>query len=316
MKYYYRLIFILLLSNNIYAQDPFFVHNHSNAIYLNPALTGCFISPVISENVRYQWPDANATFKTYSTSYHQFVNALHGGIGVYHMHDNAGEGTLITDRINASYAVHFEIADKLVLRVGATGGYVRRKVDWDKLTFGDLIDPRYGYVYPATESAPPSTKTFFDCGIGTVAYMKNVYAGVAIDHLNQPDESFISNSSGGELPSKLVVNIGAFIPIGDSSKMISINPDIIYQKQRDYDITITSVTIRLKYILLGCGFRGDDNTMLMCGFENKFLRISYSYDWISIGSRNYDSHELSLSVRLFKLVPKKRKWTAINMEAF
>jgi type IX secretion system PorP/SprF family membrane protein len=232
------------------------------------------------------------------------------------MHDNANEGTLKTDRINVSYAAHFEIADKLVLRVGATGGYVNRKVDWDKLTFGDLIDPRYGYVYPAMQSKPPSTKAFFDCGIGIVGYMKNVYAGVAIDHLNQPDVSFISEGAREGLSSKLMVNVGGYIPLGDSSKMISINPDIIYQKQNDYDLTITSVTIRLKYILLGGGFRGDNNTMLLIGFENKFLRICYSYDRSFSSNVDFDSGEIFLAVKLFKVVPKKRKWTPINMEAF
>lgn len=317
MKASFYLTLIIFIAENSYAQDPLFVQSHSNAIYLNPALTGCFINPVISAGYRNQWPETSSGgFRTSSVSYHQFVNALHGGAGFYYMYDNAGSGTMQTYRINASYAAHFEIADVLVVRVGVTGGYVNRKVDWDQLTFGDLIDPRYGFVYPTQQTKPPSTKSFFDCGIGTVAYIKNVYAGVAVDHLNQPDESFLSEGDGSELPAKLVLNVGGYIPIGDSSNFISINPDLLYEQQRDFTVTIPTVTFRLKYVLLGVGFRNDNTTMLMLGFENNFLRIGYSYDRSFSDNFNYDSNEIFVSVKLIKIAPKKRKWKAINMEAF
>jgi len=318
LKTHLFLIVSLLFFQNIHAQDPKFAQSHSNAIYLNPALTGCFISPVISESYRSQWPNLSGTFKTYSTSYHQFVHALHGGVGFYYMYDNAAEGTLQTNRINVSYAAHFEVTEKLVLRIGVTGGYVSRKADWDKLTFGDMIDPRYGYIYPTVESRPPSTKSFFDCGIGTVAYMKNFYFGAAIDHLNEPDESFITNAEGGNLPSKFLLNAGGYIPIGDEASKFSINPDIIYLSQRDFDQTTLSVTFRIKYLLLGSGISDYRDGIFLVGFENKFLRLSYSYDWTSFAYSDLSaySHEVFLSVKLFKVLPKKRTWTPINMEAF
>ena len=299
----------------VHAQDPLFVQTHSNAIYLNPALTGCFINPVISVSYRNQWPDASGGFKTFSTSYHQFVNVLHGGAGFYYMHDDAADGMLITDRFNGSYAAHFEVWDNLVVRLGVTGGYVKRQIDWGQLTFGDPLDPRNGNNYSSTGSSPASSKEFFDCGIGTVVYTKNVYVGIAIDHLNKPNQSFFSDTKS-ELDSKLVLNVGGFIPIGDSSKLISINPDLLFQRQRDYNITIPSVTVRIKYLLLGAGIRAENNTMLLVGFENKFLRVSYSYDRSFSSNLNFDSHEIFLSVKLFKVSPKKRNWKAINMEAF
>jgi type IX secretion system PorP/SprF family membrane protein len=307
-----------LLSSYIHAQDPQFVQSHSNAIYLNPALTGCFISPVISESYRSQWPNPTSTYKTYSTSYHQFVNALHGGLGFYYMYDNVGERTMETNRINISYAVHFEVTEKLVLRIGATGGYVTRKVDWDKLTFGDLIDPRYGNIYPTVDSRPPSTISFFDCGIGTVAYMKNFYIGASIDHLSQPDESFITDAEGSELPSKFLLNAGGYIPLGNEEGKFSLNPDIMYLSQRDFDKTTLSVTFRIKYLLLGSGISDYQDGIFLIGFENKFLRLSYSYDWTSVAYADLAaySHELFLSVKLFHVHPKKKSWTPINMEAF
>ncbi len=85
--------FLLILSfvffENCFAQDPQFVQSHSNAIYLNPALTGCFISPVLSEGLRLQWPNLTGSYNTYCASYHQLVRILHGGLGCYYMYDNA-----------------------------------------------------------------------------------------------------------------------------------------------------------------------------------------------------------------------------------
>jgi type IX secretion system PorP/SprF family membrane protein len=245
------------------------------------------------------------------------VNALHGGVGFYYLYDNVEESTMQTNRINVSYAAHFEIKEKLVLRIGFTGGYVNRKVDWDRLSFGDLIDPRYGFIYPVAETRPPSTKSFFDCGIGTAVYMKNFYIGFAIDHLNQPEESFISSVPAGNLESKLVLNAGSNIPIGDSEKQYSVNPDIIYIRQGDYDYAIPSITFRLKYFLIGSGFNSDKGFIMMAGFENKFLRIGYSRDWTysELGDTTFESWELTASVKLYKVAPKKRKWIPINIEA-
>jgi hypothetical protein len=148
--------------------------------------------------------------------------------------------------------------------------------------------------------------------------MKNFYFGAAIDHLTQPDESFISGAEGGNLPSKYMLNAGGYIPIGDEASKFSINPDIIYLSQRDFDQTILSVTFRIKYLLLGSGISDYRDGIFVIGFENKFLRISYSYDWTSFAYSDLSaySHEIFLSVRLFKVLPKKRTWTPINMEAF
>jgi type IX secretion system PorP/SprF family membrane protein len=314
------LIFFLAVLNfqNCFAQDPQFVQTHSNALYLNPALTGCFISPVISQSYRIQWPKLNGTYNTYSAAYHQFVRLLHGGLGCYYLYDDAGEGTMKTNRYNISYAAHFEIKNKLVLRAGFTGGYVNRKIDWDKLTFGDMIDPRYGFIYPTTETSPPSSLTFFDCGIGTVAYMKNFYLGCAIDHINEPEQTFIRSSSESKLSKKILVNAGLHFPLGDSTKQISINPDLVYLSQRDFNQTIASVTARLKYFLIGTGLRVNTGLMFSLGFENKFLRLSYCFDATrsALANATAGSHEFFLGFKIYGIHPNKGKWTPINMEAF
>ncbi len=204
-----------------------------------------------------------------------------------------------------------------MLRLGLTGGYVSRTFDWDKLTFGDLIDPRYGFVYPTTEERPPSSKKFFDCGIGVAAYMKNFYLNGAIDHLNEPDESFIKKSKGSNLPKKFLFNAGLHIPIGDSAKLISINPDVVYLKQRDFNMTITTVTVRLKYALIGVGAKTNSGFIFSVGAEGEYFRFCYSYDTEHslLANATGVSHEFSFAIKIANIFPKKGSWTAINLEA-
>ncbi|MEZ4889562.1 MAG: hypothetical protein R2779_03050 [Crocinitomicaceae bacterium] len=53
-------------------------------------------------------------------------------------------------------------------------------MDWDKLTFGDMIDPRKGFIY---QTGDRSTwwfgQGFFDASAGIVGYSDIFYFGVA-----------------------------------------------------------------------------------------------------------------------------------------
>src|SRR5258705_11450238 len=128
------------------AQDPEFTQFYANPLYLNPAFAGSTRCPRISLNYRNQWPALSGTFVTYSASYDQFVEALGGGIGLLVLNDKAGEGTLTTSNISAVYAYQLNVTREFSVRFGMQGTYVQKKVDWDKLTFGDMIDPRYGFI--------------------------------------------------------------------------------------------------------------------------------------------------------------------------
>ena len=65
---------------------------------------------------------------------------------------------------------------------GAQATWNQKFVDWDKLTFGDQIDPRRGFVYKTGDvqrgrilSNNWGTKGFFDVTAGFVGFSKNFY---------------------------------------------------------------------------------------------------------------------------------------------
>ena len=84
--------------------------------------------------------------------------------------DKAGEGTLATTNISGMYAYQLNVNRKFSMRFGLQATYVQKRLDWDKLTFGDMIDPRYGYVYATQETRPNESKSFADFSAGVLAY--------------------------------------------------------------------------------------------------------------------------------------------------
>ena len=68
----------------------------------------------------------------------------------------------------------------------------KKFLDWDKLTFGDMIDPRRGFIYQ-TGDVPRGNgrRGFFDVSMGAVGFSKHFFFGGAVHHINRPDESMI-----------------------------------------------------------------------------------------------------------------------------
>ena len=63
------------------------------------------------------------------------------------MHDQQGQGTIFTSMIGAIYSYHATLSRKWSLLFGARAAMFNKYLDWDKLTFGDMIDPRAGFIY-------------------------------------------------------------------------------------------------------------------------------------------------------------------------
>ncbi len=296
-----RILYTLLLSislNFSFAQDPLFSQYHSNALYLNPAFAGAFINPTITTSYRDQWPALSEGYKTGLIEYNQYVDKLHGGIGGYAMYDIAG-GTIITALAKVIYSYHLEIDNKVAIQPAFAIGYTIQSIEWSKLTFGSQIDPRYGFIYNTKEVQTTTNKGFFDCTAGLLLYSKYLYGGFAIDHLTQPNESFYSTVPSN-LPSKYTFHAGANIPLTDSIHAISFSPNVIYLSQSDFNSWLAELTLKVKWMLAGIGYRKDDAVVFLIGFQNSFCRIGYSYDKTTsqLAGANAYTHEVFLSYTL------------------
>lgn len=310
----------ILLSTQVFAQDPTFTQFYSNPIYLNPALAGSIGCPRVSMNYRNEWPQLTGNYVTYSMAYDSYVKSISGGLGLIATHDVQARGTISTTMVGGIYSYNLKVNRKFSIMFGARAAYYQKYLDWSKLTFGDMIDPRRGFIYQ-TGDVPRGTgrRGFFDASAGMVAYTKNFYAGLAVHHLNRPDESMILGQS--RLPMRFTAHAGANIKIGNKgrySNNTSLMPNIIYQYQNGFQELSIGTYLKYENFTVGAWYRNKDAFILSFGVNTDNFRVGYSYD-ITVSKLGQGvsggSHEVSLGFNL-KCKKKPRDFRKISCPSF
>lgn len=314
------LLIIILLGEivQLWAQDPEFTQFYANPLYLNPALAGSNRCPRVAVNYRNQWPALTGTYITTSASYDQHVESLSGGIGFMVMNDRAGENTLKTNSLSATYAYNLQVNRKLSIRFGFQAGYFQRSLDWNKLSFGDMIDSRRGFIYQTGDVPRGGTKGNADFSTGILVHTDQFYAGVAVNHLTTPNESLILGNS--PLPMKITAHAGATIPVAKhkyTNNDTKISPNILYRSQGTYQQLNLGLYVSKANIVGGVWYRNKDSFILLLGIQTSKIKLGYSYD-ITSSKLTYSSggsHELSLGLN-FNCKPKKRTYRTISCPSF
>ena len=284
------------------AQDPTFTQFYSNPVYLNPALAGSSGCPRIALNYRNQWPQLTGNYITYAAAYDTYAKNLSGGVGIMAMHDQQGQGTIQTSMIAGTYSYYLKVNRKFRIMFGGQAAYFQKYLDWSKLTFGDMIDPRRGFIYQ-TGDVPRGNGShgFFDVSAGMVGFTKNFYFGVAAHHLNRPDESMILGDS--RLPIRVTGHMGANIKLGQRGRYSSsttLMPNVIYQYQNGFQQFNIGAYLKYEAFTIGAWYRNRDAFIVSLGITTEKFRIGYSYDLTvsQLGGITGGSHEISMGINL------------------
>jgi len=305
----FALLTVLTMSTAVKGQDPQFTQFFANPLYLNPAFTGSIECSRLVLNHRNQWPALSGTFVTSSVSYDQRVDALGGGLGVLILHDQAGSGTLNTTSGSLLYSYYSKINRTLSIRAGFQVGYVQKRLDWEQLTFGDMIDPRYGFVYQTAETEVSNTNGNLDLAAGGVVYSSKYFGGVAVHHLTQPTEGFVDQHQA-KLPFKLSIHGGALIPL-DQQGALKFSPNIVIQKQQDFQQINFGFYLKKRAIYGGLWYRqaerNSDSFIILAGVQEGSFQFGYSYDITlsRLSNASAGSHELSMRL-ILGCKPKKK----------
>lgn len=286
---------ILLGSINIMAQDPIFLQPLETNVNLNPALVGNDSVARLNLIYRNQWPNLAGNFVTPSVNFYQYFPKLNAYAGINCLNDNQARGTLISNNVSIFYSQNINIK-QVLFRPSLEIAYGDRKLNTTKITFGDIIDGRYGSVWPVSQPLTPYKK-YVDFNIGTVAYYKKLLVGFSIHHLNQPD---IGMQGTYQIPITYGLQFGYHIMINK----IVLSPYAIYIKQQNYQsLLIGANALLLNHLNVGLSYRTLSSIICNVGYQNKFFKINYSYDATS--AKNLftpaGSHELYLSFRLNSL---------------
>ncbi len=318
-------IFLLLGEKQVFAQDPEFSQFYANPLYLNPAFAGASVCPRIILNYRNQWPSISGTFVTYDASFDQHIDKIAGGVGVMFMGDRQGEGVINTYNLSAMYSYRLDLSRKWALKAALQATYAQKSLDWDKLSFGDQIHPRYGFVFNSSETKPGSlTKGYADFSSGVILYSEDLFAGVAVHHMTEPQEGFISIS---HLPVKLTIHAGGVIGLrkkntrGRTIEDPTISPNIIYQQQLNFHQLDYGFYLN-KYPFVGGvwyrqNFESSDAFIVLFGIMYDFFKFGYSYDLTVSKLTNVTggAHEVSVAFQL-KCPDKRRRIKSISCPSF
>jgi type IX secretion system PorP/SprF family membrane protein len=313
------LLGLFYVSFHSMAQDPTFTQFYSNPVYLNPALAGSSGCPRVALNYRNQWPQLTGNFITYAAAYDTYAKNISGGVGIMAMHDQQGQGTIQTSMIAGTYSYYLKVNRKFRIMFGGQAAYFQKYLDWSKLTFGDQIDPRRGFIYQ-TGDVPrgDGSHGFFDVSAGMVGFTKNFYFGLATHHLNRPDESMILGES--RLPIRVTGHMGANIKLGQRGRYSSstmLMPNIIYQYQNGFQEFNIGAYLRYESFTIGAWYRNKDAFILSLGISTDKFRVGYSYDLTvsNLGGVSGGSHEISMGINL-KCKKKPKNFRKISCPSF
>jgi type IX secretion system PorP/SprF family membrane protein len=308
-------VILTLTTVRISAQDAHFSQFYANPLYLNPAFAGTNICPRISLSFRDQWPAIQNAYLTYSAAYDQHFDKLAGGIGVLFVGDRQAN-VINTYQASVMYAFKLKVSKKFNMRLALQATYINISLDWNKLTFPDMIDPKYGFVYPTQEVQPGNlSKSIFDVSAGFIGYTDWLFFGLAVNHLTSPPIGFQSVS---KMPVKWTAHIGGYFDLKRKSKKdrtfgdISISPNFIYQHQRFADYFNYGFYLCFYPFTVGLGHRIDmrgetDALTFVCGVQYDFIKVGYSYDITlsKLANMTGGAHEVSLQF-LLPCPPKQR----------
>ncbi|MBM3160642.1 MAG: type IX secretion system membrane protein PorP/SprF [Bacteroidetes bacterium] len=303
MKITVILFLLLAVCVEVKAQDPSFTQFYASPIYLNPALAGSTGCPRIVSNYRNQWPQLTGNYITSAVAYDSYVKSISGGLGIIALHDMQGQATIQTSMIGGIYSYNLKVNRKFSMMFGARAAYFQKFLDWDKLTFGDMIDPRRGFIFTSGDVPRGNGRRgFFDLSAGLVGFGKNYYFGLAAHHLNQPDESMILGTS--RLPVRITGHAGAEIKLGQRGRYTnttSVLPNIIYQYQNGFQELNIGTYVKYGDFTLGAWYRNRDAFILLFGISFEKFKLGYSYDLTvsKLGNGiSGGSHEVSLGLNL------------------
>ncbi|MFO8066755.1 MAG: PorP/SprF family type IX secretion system membrane protein [Bacteroidales bacterium] len=331
MKNYKKLLTAFLLISTISlfssvdtkAQDAIFSQFYANPLYLNPAFAGTQCTNINLNYRNHPWPTFG-TFSTYSVSYDTDVPVLSGGLGIMAFADRQA-GLLATYSVSGVYSYHLSLSDKYSASLGVKAGYYRKELNYENLIFADQYDPYSSTNLPTQESPPQQSSRYnVDFAAGVLVFSDFLFGGVSAYHLSQPDMGFYQAE---RLPIKMTAHLGFNLLSSNNNtgyrddKSLSISPNIIYQRQQQYQRLNVGAYFDYWVMTFGSWLRYDFKNnyylIFLAGINQGNYRIGYSYDYSLSGLYGVMTgvHEISVSLK-FNCRTKKSKYRILNCPTF
>jgi type IX secretion system PorP/SprF family membrane protein len=187
-------------------------------------------------------------------------------------------------------------------------------------TDGQIVDPNGTIVFPEKDNVGG-----FDVATSVIMYSKNIWGGISVDHLMQPNLSIMTEEN--VVPIKLsafggvtLIRKGRLLKPVDETLSLA----FIFKNQASYRQLDMGIYWNKSPLVFGLWYRGippfnsdrGDMFAFLMGFKTQRLSIGYSYDFTisNLIDKTAGAHEISLSIEFMKY--KKRKMHAVPCPEF
>ena len=283
MKNWLVTLFSLLFILNAISQDLHFSQFYASPVYLNPGMTGVYDFDFKDKDIRatsifrQQWKTIQSPFSTESVPFNTIIASVDGllkhhkaldgnyvGVGGLMYQDNAGDLNYKTQWLNfsMSYGFSMNYDHTLYVTPGASVSYGVNSVDFSKGFFdnqwtGLEFDPSL----PTGEVFPSDSKGYVDYSVGVSvssfpAKRKKHTVGIALFHLNRPDQNFYNNNTS-QLNLKFKAHYQGQYPLSHHRELVPVA--LFHSQSKVYEFTGGSL---LKFILRDLEHRDIKNLQL------------------------------------------------------
>ncbi|MBS1569920.1 MAG: type IX secretion system membrane protein PorP/SprF [Bacteroidetes bacterium] len=321
----------LMLAACAFGQDPQLSQFYAAPMYLNPALTGNTNQDRLALNYRLQWPAIGPGYKTYAVAYDHRSTDLNSGFGGMVMHDRAGTQGLSFTQMAFNYSYEARLNRRQAIRGGLRAAYTLRTMDWGNMLFADQVIRENAQT--SVEPLLLQSISYFDFSAGVLYYSEQLWGGISVNHLNQPQQSLFLEGDA-RLPMRTSVHAGYRFPVDGqpfrSSKTL-MTLAAHYKAQEKWDQLDLGGYVDHNGVSFGLWYRGipglkayepgqpnDEAAVLLLGYETPYqLQVAYSYD-VTISKLTMKSggaHEISVIYEWPKH-GKNRKYRSIPCPKF
>lgn len=264
-----------LIATDVQAQDPRFSQINASSIFVNPAMTGLYEGQMrVTANYRDQWSSflGQVPFRTFGGSVDYRFYAMKRdffSVGMTFMSDEGGDSRLSMNRMNVTASYMKQLTggrgwrNVQYLVAGAQVGMAQNSINWAAMRFSTQFDGSgYNGNLPNGENMANFNKFYSDINAGLMWYAllgrdRSVYAGAAVHHINQPNISFLENTSE-TLYSTFVIHGGGEIPLSRDVSLLPVGRFMLQGASYEADLgaTVRFTTSDFRDVALRAGLTG------------------------------------------------------------
>lgn len=311
-------IFIFIIAF-VRAQSPDHAQTFTNLVFTNPAFAGTRVCPRIYANYRNKYTNLGSAYVTYLATYDQHWSLVNGDVGVVAFRDVQANGVFTSSYFNLMYARGVQLNNTLRLKFGIEAGYIASQMTNSGMSYADMIDPAYGYIYSTEEQSINISQRGLDLTAGVLLLSPKYYFGFSSYHLNrsrriEPDKGSLAARSYS-LHGGLQFSTGGGFS-GQSSPLL-LAPNFNFQFQQHFSQLLLGLYVQRHKLLTGLwikhSLKNFESFVLLVGYVQKRLKFAYNCDmYFWTGKLSLpQTHEVSVTY-YFSCSEHKKKPRAMN----